>query len=302
VGVFCPAETPEGHNVGFVKNMSIGALVTTDTDRENVLLNSIDVDPEPKIPDGGNLVMLNYVVLGSTMRGSKLVECSARKKTEGIFHPHTSVIGTSYRARSEFRPTVDVCQTLLQAETIEVPSVKEGAQWHELHHRRNDRIPDVEEAAFTRSHSPGRTSYPEKTVYMEIHPSLVLGVLASCIPFPDHNQSPRNSRLWQAGRRTAHSFFRHSMDTGVHVMDYGQRPIASSKVADMMDAARCRLNQRRRGYQHLEATIRKTPLFSTRLLPSAVCSRALITTPETLQKNHRRGRAVLLPVRRAGRR
>jgi DNA-directed RNA polymerase beta subunit len=22
MGVFCPAETPEGHNVGFVKNMS----------------------------------------------------------------------------------------------------------------------------------------------------------------------------------------------------------------------------------------------------------------------------------------
>jgi DNA-directed RNA polymerase II subunit RPB2 len=37
MGVFCPAETPEGHNVGFVKNMSIGALVTvaTDTWRSN---------------------------------------------------------------------------------------------------------------------------------------------------------------------------------------------------------------------------------------------------------------------------
>jgi DNA-directed RNA polymerase beta subunit len=32
MGVFCPAETPEGHNVGFVKNMSIGALVTVATD------------------------------------------------------------------------------------------------------------------------------------------------------------------------------------------------------------------------------------------------------------------------------
>jgi DNA-directed RNA polymerase beta subunit len=92
-GVFCPAETPEGHNVGFVKNMSIGALVTVATDTlaiERIMLNSIDVDSERKIPDG-NLVMLNYVVLGSTMNGAKLVEM-LRQKMDGVFHPHTSVI------------------------------------------------------------------------------------------------------------------------------------------------------------------------------------------------------------------
>jgi DNA-directed RNA polymerase beta subunit len=32
---------------------------------ERIMLNSIDVDSRAKIPDGGNLVMLNYVV-GST--------------------------------------------------------------------------------------------------------------------------------------------------------------------------------------------------------------------------------------------
>ena len=29
--------------------------------------------------------------------------------------------------------------------------------------------------------------------HCEIHPSIILGVLASSIPFPDHNQSPRNT-------------------------------------------------------------------------------------------------------------
>jgi hypothetical protein len=39
----------KGHNVGFVKNMSIGALVTVATDTltiERIMLNSIDVDSE----------------------------------------------------------------------------------------------------------------------------------------------------------------------------------------------------------------------------------------------------------------
>ena len=29
--------------------------------------------------------------------------------------------------------------------------------------------------------------------HCEIHPSTIFGVLASCIPFPEHNQSPRNT-------------------------------------------------------------------------------------------------------------
>ncbi|KAF9537499.1 beta and beta-prime subunits of DNA dependent RNA-polymerase, partial [Agrocybe pediades] len=29
--------------------------------------------------------------------------------------------------------------------------------------------------------------------HCEIHPSMILGICASIIPFPDHNQSPRNT-------------------------------------------------------------------------------------------------------------
>jgi DNA-directed RNA polymerase II subunit RPB2 len=32
-----------------------------------------------------------------------------------------------------------------------------------------------------------------KHTHCEIHPSTIFGVLASCIPFPEHNQSPRNT-------------------------------------------------------------------------------------------------------------
>jgi DNA-directed RNA polymerase beta subunit len=32
---------------------------------------------------------------------------------------------------------------------------------------------------------------PSTYTNMEIHPSLIMGILASCIPFSDHNQAPR---------------------------------------------------------------------------------------------------------------
>lgn len=37
-----------------------------------------------------------------------------------------------------------------------------------------------------------KSSYSRTYTHCEIHPSMILGVCASIIPFPDHNQSPRN--------------------------------------------------------------------------------------------------------------
>lgn len=39
------------------------------------------------------------------------------------------------------------------------------------------------------SPNPYSTSY----THCEVHPAMILGVCASIIPFPDHNQSPRNT-------------------------------------------------------------------------------------------------------------
>ena len=37
--------------------------------------------------------------------------------------------------------------------------------------------------------------------HCEIHPSMILGVAASIIPFPDHNQSPRNTYQSAMGKQ-----------------------------------------------------------------------------------------------------
>jgi DNA-directed RNA polymerase II subunit RPB2 len=36
-------------------------------------------------------------------------------------------------------------------------------------------------------------AYCTTYTHCEIHPAMILGVCASIIPFPDHNQSPRNT-------------------------------------------------------------------------------------------------------------
>lgn len=45
------------------------------------------------------------------------------------------------------------------------------------------------------------TSAIQTYTHCEIHPSMILGVCASIIPFPDHNQSPRNTYQSAMGKQ-----------------------------------------------------------------------------------------------------
>ena len=42
--------------------------------------------------------------------------------------------------------------------------------------------------------------HPDST-HSEMHPSMILGILASCIPFSHHNQSPRNTYQSAMGKQ-----------------------------------------------------------------------------------------------------
>lgn len=43
--------------------------------------------------------------------------------------------------------------------------------------------------------------YSSTYTHCEIHPSMILGICASIIPFPDHNQSPRNTYQSAMGKQ-----------------------------------------------------------------------------------------------------
>merc|ERR1712159_679688 len=54
-------------------------------------------------------------------------------------------------------------------------------------------VNDLEKARNGLKNKEKSESYCTHYTHCEIHPSIILGVAASIIPFPEHNQSPRNT-------------------------------------------------------------------------------------------------------------
>jgi intein/homing endonuclease len=218
-GFLCPAETPEGQSIGVVKNIAYMAHITIPTNSASLyeyvepsILKVDDATSPSQLYDKVK-VFVNGIWLGVAEDPMRLYAEMKDKKHRGIINIYTSIVfdfkAMEIRICNDggrlTRPVLRVKENraLLTADIVRRVGSRELA-WNDL--LTNCRIPesvieyiDPEEQNHSMIAMKSKNSYLQDPsvkmnyTHSEIHPSTIFGVLASCIPFPEHNQAPRNT-------------------------------------------------------------------------------------------------------------
>ena len=88
-------------------------------------------------------------------------------------------------------------------------------------------------------------NYPEyinpETTHMEVHPSTILSIMTSLIPFPHHNQSPRNQLSCSQSKQGISMYttnWQNRFDNMAHVICYGEAPLSRTIYTNYLGEGR----------------------------------------------------------------
>lgn len=240
LGQDCPAETPEGKACGLVTNAALTALVTLEEDYHPILTM---IQKYIGIFDNRrDIININGSPVGSIKDGNLLYNRLKQAKLSGEISIYT---GISYNTVSRevdirtmhgrvVRPllvvgTGKLAITKEEVEKIYNSKTKTGIS-DLARHGKIEFVDAMEQDILLVAQTPYDITLEH--THCEIHPALLLGISASTIPFPDHNQSPRNvyqSAMCKQAAGISSTAFRHRTDNSHHVCTSMAKPLTISE-------------------------------------------------------------------------
>ncbi len=255
-GRICPSETPEGVNCGLVKNLALSAIISVSvlsTEIEGRLweLGAKPIkDADAKLALDGCRIFMDGRFLGYVDDGARLAKAFRKLRREGQINPSASILYVEPVEKSAYprlyvslssgrvlRPLIVVenGRPLLTPEMIQ--NVSTGQQsWRDLVELGVVELIDANEEEnllVAMTHDVVST----KHTHLELFPAAMFGIAASIIPYPEHNQSPRNtyeSAMAKQSLGFSSPTYPISPHVRQHLLVSPQAPVVRTKTLDLL--------------------------------------------------------------------
>lgn len=258
-GVLCPSDTPEGESCGLVKNLALLTHVTTDQDEGPISRLAYNLGVEDVLLLSGEeinspytyLVFLNGVILGVHTRPKDFVRQFRLLRRAGKISEFVSCfiqedqksINIASDGGRLCRPLIIVDEVTRQPKVTSkhIRELSQGIRTFDDFLREGlIEYVDVNEennCYIVLYEAEIDTHDGIKTTHVEIDPLTILGVVAGLIPYPHHNQSPRNTYQCAMGKQSIGSIAYNQLnrfDTLLYLMVYPQRPMVKTRQIELI--------------------------------------------------------------------
>ncbi|KIL65374.1 hypothetical protein M378DRAFT_1038519 [Amanita muscaria Koide BX008] len=252
-GVICPSDTPEGEACGLVKNLALMTHITTDVDEDSLVrvafmlgVEDISLVTGTEIYGQNTFVVnVNGTIIGITRSPVRFVSQirklrRARRISEFVSiyvnHHHCTVHIASDGGRI-CRPLIIVENGRPRVTQEHIAELKKGNATFDdfLRHGLVEYL-DVNEENDTYI-ALHETDIVASTTHLEIEPFTILGAVAGLIPYPHHNQSPRNTYQCAMGKQAIGAIGYNQLnriDTLLYLSVYPQQPMVKTKTIELI--------------------------------------------------------------------
>ena len=251
-GMVCPSDTPEGEACGLVKNLALMTHVTTDQEEEPIRRLAFNLGVEDIQYLSGEemtdvsvyVVFLNGNILGVVQDYRQLIKTFRLLRRCGRVSEFLSIC-PNHHLRCVYiasdggrvcRPYIIVEGGKPKVTNEHIEMLAKGMEFQDFLRRGLVEYLDVNEENDSNI-ALYEPNIDEHTTHLEIEPFTILGVCAGLIPYPHHNQSPRNTYQCAMGKQAMGSIAynqQNRIDTLMYLLVYPQAPLVKSRTIDLI--------------------------------------------------------------------